>query len=78
MKQIDWKRKLSSRKFWALLAGLLIAILGGVLSPEVVNQLAGVITAIGAVVVYILAEAKIDASYNAAHTSHSEEEDEED
>lgn len=58
---IDWKRKLSSRKFWALLAGL--ATSGMVLmnvSDNTAAQVAAVIGAFGSVAVYILAEAYVD------------------
>lgn len=62
MPQIDWKRKLSSRKFWALLAGL--ATSGMVLfnvSENTAAQVAAVIGAFGSVVVYILSEAYVDS-----------------
>jgi hypothetical protein len=53
--------KMSSRKFWALVAALVSAnmVLFGV-SEEVMVKVAAVITQFGAVVVYILAEASID------------------
>lgn len=60
--KIDWKKKLSSRKFWALLAALAVAILTGIVKPEVVTQVVSVITAVGACVAYIMAEAKVDAA----------------
>jgi hypothetical protein len=58
--KIDWKRKLSSRKFWALLAALATAVLAGVVSDNIVSQTTGIITAVGACVAYIFAEASID------------------
>lgn len=61
MSQIDWKRKLSSRKFWALLAGL--ATSGMVLfniSDNTAAQVAAVIGAFGSVAVYMLSEAYVD------------------
>lgn len=58
---INWKRKLSSRKFWALLAGLGTSILVMFnVSENAVAQVASVITAFGSVAVYILAEAYVD------------------
>lgn len=58
---IDWKRKLSSRKFWALLAGLATAT-GVILKvPEnTTAQVVAVIGAFGSVVGYMLAEAYVD------------------
>ncbi len=60
--KIDWKRKLSSRKFWAFLAAVAVAVLTGIVRPEVVNQVVGIITAVGACIAYIMAEAKVDAA----------------
>lgn len=59
--KIDWRRKLSSRKFWALVATLVSSnlFLFGV-ADEVVTQIAAIITNFGAVVVYLLVEGAID------------------
>lgn len=60
--KIDWKRKLSSRKFWALLAALATSVLAIIGADENTTlQVTGVITAAGAVVAYILVEGAIDA-----------------
>ncbi|MGM1023031.1 MAG: hypothetical protein ACQEXV_21585 [Bacillota bacterium] len=57
----DWKRKLSSRKFWALLAALLTSLLTAFgASNDTVIQVTGVIGAFSAVIAYILAEAYVD------------------
>ncbi|MGO4953115.1 hypothetical protein [Paenibacillus sp. DRB1-1] len=57
----DWKRKLSSRKFWALLAALITSLLTTFgASNDTVIQVTGVIGAFGAVIAYILAEAYVD------------------
>jgi len=59
--KIDWAKKLSSRKFWALLAGLSTSML--VLfnvSDSTTAQVASCIGAFGSVAVYILAEAYVD------------------
>jgi hypothetical protein len=59
--KIDWKRKLSSRKFWALVAGLATSVLVLAKVPEnTIVQVAAVIGAFGAVVTYMLAEAYVD------------------
>ena len=62
-KNIDWAGKLSSRKFWALIAALLTAVL--VLfrvSDEVITQVVAVVGAFASIAVYIFAEASIDAA----------------
>lgn len=60
---IDWKTKLSSRKFWALIAG--VATSGLVLigaGEDTIAKVAGLIGAVGSVAVYMLAEAYVDAN----------------
>ncbi|MNW41529.1 hypothetical protein D3C74_186710 [compost metagenome] len=60
----NWRRKLSSRKFWALLAGLVTSILSALGYPEsIAIRVTGIITAAGAVIAYILAEAYIDGKH---------------
>jgi hypothetical protein len=58
---IDWKRKLASRKFWALLAGLATSALVLANVPEnTITQVVAVIGAFGSIVGYMLAEAYVD------------------
>ena len=62
MKQkIDWRLKLSSRKFWAAIAAVIIA-LGPLLQIEQATseQIVTVVLAVGALVAYILAEGYVD------------------
>lgn len=63
MSKIDWTQKLSSRKLWALIIVLFtsIGVLFG-LDTETVTEVTAMISAFGAVVVYILSEAHVDAS----------------
>ena len=60
---MDWKRKLTSRKFWAAVAEfvtmLIIALHG---TQETATQVAALIMAGAAVVAYILGEGMIDAA----------------
>ncbi|NLY80369.1 MAG: hypothetical protein GX072_10925 [Lysinibacillus sp.] len=59
--KINWKRKLSSRKFWALLAGFISSLLLAFnLGENEIAQVTAVITAFGSIAVYILAEASVD------------------
>lgn len=63
MNNIDWKRKLASRKFWALIAAVSTSVLVLVgAGEEVAVQITGLIGSVGAVIAYILAEAHVDAS----------------
>ena len=60
---IDWKRKLSSRKFWIAITGLvsgLIIAFGG--SEESATLVSGIIMSAAAVVAYIIGEAVTDCS----------------
>jgi len=58
----NWKRKLASRKFWALVAAMatsVIVLVGA--GEEVAVKVTSLITAAGSVVAYIFAEAHVDA-----------------
>lgn len=61
--QIDWKRKLTSRKFWAAIAlfvsGCIVAFTGNKETAEVVY---GLIMQGAAVVAYIIGEGLADAA----------------
>ena len=68
--QIDWKRKLTSRKFWAAIAQfvtmLIIAFGGG---QEQATQVTAIIMAGAAVVAYIIGEGLTDAAAAKAGTA---------
>ena len=60
---IDWKRKLTSRKFWAAVCEfvtMLIIAFGG--TQETAVQVAAIIMAGAAVLAYIIAEGLVDAA----------------
>ncbi|WP_028988015.1 hypothetical protein [Thermicanus aegyptius] len=61
MNGIDWKRKLGSRKFWALLAGVAtsILVLFGA-SEDTITKVVALIGAVGSVIAYMFAEAYVD------------------
>ena len=72
---IDWKKKLSSRKFWLAIVGLVTGILTLLKLPEnEIAQIGGIIMAAGSVVSYIFAEGFIDAA-NAGYLYDEDEED---
>ena len=62
----DLKRKISSRKFWALCSGLTGAIVlfiyAVIQGGDIVGTISSVVLATGSVVSYIIGEAAIDAA----------------
>ena len=61
---IDWKRKLTSRKFWVAICGFvtgLIVALGG--DAETAETVSGVIMSGASVVAYIIGEGLADAQH---------------
>ena len=62
MEKINWKKKLSSRKFWIAIIGFISAIMYhfGV-ADATVESIVSIIGALAVLVAYILAEGFIDA-----------------
>lgn len=60
--KIDWKKKLTSRKFWAAIVGFVTPTLlaFGVAESEV-TQVAGIIMAGATLIAYIVGEGLVDA-----------------
>ena len=57
----EFKRKLASRKFWALAAGFIGSVLLAFnVGENDIAQVTAILTAFGSICVYILAEASID------------------
>lgn len=59
---INWKRKLSSRKLWAAVAGIVtgLAMVFG-LDESVISSVAGAVVSVASVVAYIVTEGRVDA-----------------
>ena len=57
MNQIDWKRKLSFRKLWAAIAGIVTG-----LAMSIISSVAGAVVSVASVVSYIITEGKVDAA----------------
>ena len=74
---IDWKKKLTSRKFWATVCnfvGMLILAFGG--NQETAVKITEIIMAGAGVVAYIIAEGLVDAAnVGAIEYTHNIEED---
>lgn len=62
---IDWKRKLTSRKFWvAVVAFITPLLLAFGMAEDNVTQVVAIIMAGADVVAYIIAEGLVDANRN--------------
>ena len=76
---MDWKRKLTSRKFWAAISAfvsmLILAFHGG---QETAAQVAEIVMAGAAVIAYIVGEGMADAADASAQAQYVLIEDEED
>lgn len=61
MNKINWRQKLSSRKFWVLVAGLVSAncVLFGV-DEDTTAKIVAIIGQFGAIIAYLFAEAYVD------------------
>ena len=60
---MNWKQKLTSRKFWLAVVALVTAILTSLNMGEAdVTNITTVITAFGTVIAYIIGEGLIDAA----------------
>ncbi len=62
-KKIDWKSKLSSRKFWCALIALITAIMAAInFDPGTIERTVAVISSAAVLIAYILAEGMVDAN----------------
>ena len=59
---MNWKTKLSSRKFWVSVCGLASALLAAFHFSDEATRVTSILMALGAVVSYVLAEGFVDAS----------------
>ena len=61
--KIDWKRKLTSRKFWVAVTGFITPLLLAFgVANDTVTQVTSIIMAGGTLVAYIIAEGLTDAA----------------
>lgn len=59
--QINWKQKLSSRKLWAAIVGVVVGIAAAFgLNENDYAQIAGVITSLASIIAYIFGESNVD------------------
>ncbi len=63
VKKIDWKAKLTSRKLWVAIVGVIVGMATTFGLPEnEIAQVAGSVVQAMSIVAYILGEAKVDAA----------------
>ena len=71
MEKINWKQKLTSRKFWAAVVGFVTPLLTAIgYSDNTVVKATGIIMAGASLISYIIGEGLVDA---ASADSHSKE-----
>lgn len=75
MTKDDWIRKLTSRKFWIAIAGLITGIVAFLQHPTTDTEaITALILALGSVVAYIIGEGLIDAARENADAYYVEPE----
>lgn len=63
MNKINWKQKLSSRKFWSMVIGVVTALLVLFNVPDLtIEKIAALISAEGVLIAYIFAEGDVDSN----------------
>lgn len=63
MKKIDWKSKLTSRKFWTAVIGFITAIMIAFNVPDLtIEQVTAIVTAGATLIAYIIGEGMVDAA----------------
>jgi len=60
---MHWKQKLSSRKLWAAVAGVVtgLAMVFG-LDESIITSVAGAVCSVASIITYIITEGKVDAA----------------
>ena len=62
--KIDWRRKLTSRKFWVAVIGFVTAVMVALhIDKMTAEQVAAIISAMGTLVAYIIGEGLTDAAH---------------
>jgi len=74
--KINWKQKLTSRKFWAAVIGFVTALMVAFgVDDLTIEQIIGLITAASTLIAYIIGEGMVDvARLNAEASTKNEEE----
>ena len=74
MNKVNWKQKLTSRKFWAAVIGFITAmmVVFGV-NDLTIEQVVAMITAASTLIAYIIGEGMVDAARISAETTTTTE-----
>lgn len=71
--KINWKQKLTSRKFWAAVTGFVTAILVAFKVDELtIEQVVSVISASAILIAYIIGEGMVDAASAGSQSDEKE------
>ena len=71
MNKINWKQKLTSRKFWAAVVGFVTALLIGFgVGDSDITQVTSIIMAGATLIAYIIGEGLVDANRNTTETEN--------
>lgn len=63
MEKINWKQKLTSRKFWAAIVAVVVSLCVLIGIPDVTQeQITALVMAVGGLIAYILGEGFVDAA----------------
>lgn len=74
--KIDWKKKLTSRKFWTAIVGFIIPLLLAFgVAEDVAVQVSGIIMAGATAIAYIIGEGLVDSERATLETKDAEYED---
>ena len=61
--KINWKQKLTSRKFWAAIIGFITAIMTALKIDELtIEQVVSVVSAMSILIAYIIGEGMVDTA----------------
>lgn len=71
--KINWKQKLTSRKFWAAVIAFVTAICAAFGIPDLtIEQVVAIITAGASLIAYIIGEGIVDAAREKSKTNEKE------
>lgn len=71
---VDWRRKLTSRKFWMAICGLITGIMVAFkVDSNTISEVSGIIMAAASVVAYIIGEGLADAANAETYIIEAEE-----
>ncbi len=74
MSKIDWKTKLTSRKFWAAVTGFVSAILVAFnVNDLTIEQVVSIISACSVLIAYIIGEGLVDSARTSSQTKGEDE-----